>query len=100
MKEFITSATSLALSMGVFGLQVISDVMRNDEAPGRKTPAVRALDAVSDSAVDQFGPSLRATFRALDNIQRGITSMAFSTMSPLMSEMPGENPRPTFKTTV
>lgn len=77
MKEFVTSLSSLTLSMSVFGLQVLADVVRSDGTDRRQAPAVKALDAVSGSAVAQFDPSLRAAFRVLDTVQRGVTSIAF-----------------------
>src|ERR1035441_2084596 len=81
MKEFVTSFSRFMHSMPVFGLQLMSDLLRPDDPPGRKGPAVRALDAVADSAVEQLDPSLRSAFRALDNVQRGGTSLALDRKS-------------------
>ena len=93
MKEFVTSFSRFMLSMPVFGLQLMSDLLRPDDPPGRKGPAVRALDAVADSAVEQLDPSLRSAFRALDNVQRGVTSLAFSVLRT-PNNVPGETARP------
>ena len=96
MKELVTSFSRLTLSMSVFSVQLLSDLVKPEDGPGRKTPAVRALDAVSGSAVDQFDPTLRATFQALDNVQRGVTSLAFGLLWPLRGAAP-ERERSTFK---
>jgi hypothetical protein len=82
MKEFAKSFASLSLGMSILGFQLLGQLLTPNEEDEPKGPATRALDSVTDATVDQLGPTLRATFRALDNVQRGLTAVAFNSLLP------------------
>lgn len=93
MKEFVKSLSSLTLGMSVFGVQLLADMFELTPADEytraeQKAAATRALDSVAHAAVDQCGPVLRGTFYALDNLQRGMTALAFNVLSALRSDRP------------
>jgi hypothetical protein len=80
MKEFAKSFVSLGLGMSIFSLQLLSEMLQPNEGDGPKGAPTRALDSITDATVDQLGPTLRATFRVLDNVQRGMTAVAFNAL--------------------
>jgi hypothetical protein len=82
MKEFVQSFTSLTLGLSVFSLQLLGDMLTPAGPGAHKAPATGALDSVTHATAEQFGSTLRATFRALDNVQRGATSLTFNILWP------------------
>lgn len=82
MREFVKSVSSLGLGMSFLGLQLMQDMLTPSGEGERKSPATRTLDSVVNATAEQFGSTLRATFRAVDNVQRGITGIAFDALWP------------------
>lgn len=82
MREFVKSVSSFGLGMSFLGLQLMQDMLTPREEGERKSPATRTLDSVVNATAEQFGSTLRATFRAVDNVQRGITGIAFDALWP------------------
>jgi len=76
MREFFQSCASLAFSMSLLTVEMLDNIawMDRDELRGSAT---KAVDAVSGAAVDQLGPRLQSTFRALNDIQRGAVGIMF-----------------------
>src|SRR5689334_5538565 len=76
MRDFFQSCTTLAFSMSLLGLELTDEITSMDSGRVR-TAATRAVDAVSNAAVGQLGPRLGATFRTLNDVQRGMAGMMF-----------------------
>jgi len=85
MREFVKSSSSLMLALSLFGLkQIGSLVTPRDQPAGR---AAKAMNSITNATVDQFGETLRGTFRAFDNMQRGLIGVGFSFCQPFWSAM-------------
>ena len=76
MREFFQSCTTLAFSLSLLGLELTDEITSMDSGRVR-TAATRAVDAVSNAAAGQLGPRLGATFRSLNDVQRGMAGMMF-----------------------
>ena len=74
MRELTKSMTSYAWAMSLFGLQQMVNVFR----PGK---AAESFNNVTKATEDQFGDALKATFRAGDNLQKGIVDMTFGVLT-------------------
>jgi hypothetical protein len=74
MREFTKSMTSYTWAMSLFGLQQMINVFR----PGK---ASDSFNNVTKATEDQFGDALRATFRAGDNLQRGLVDITFGVLT-------------------
>lgn len=93
MREFIQAVSGFTVSMSFLGLQLAADLLTPPERGQRKGPAAKRLEAVTNATAEQFGSTLRATFGAADNIQRGVTGLLFDMMWPFdrSRERPGRN---------
>ena len=80
MKEFAKSFASLSLGMSILGFQLLGEILTPHEEDEAKGAATRALDSITDATIDQLGPTLRVAFRVFDNVQRGITAVAFESL--------------------
>ena len=76
MREFLQSCTTLAFSLSLLSLEMV-DEMTSLESHEFRGAATRAVDSVSNAALDQLGPRLRTTFRALNDVQRGAVGIMF-----------------------
>jgi hypothetical protein len=74
MREFVKSMTSYTLATSVFGLQTMINVFR----PGRAT---ESFNNVTKATEDEFGDAFKATFRAGDNLQRGLVDLTFGVLT-------------------
>ena len=74
MREFTKSMTSYTWAMSLFGLQQMVNVFR----PAKAT---QAFINVTKATEDQFGEALRATFRAGDNLQKGLVDVTFGLLT-------------------
>ena len=70
MREFTKSMTSYTWAMSMFGIQQMVNIFR----PGRAT---ESFNNVTKAAEDEFDDAMKATFRAGDNLQRGLVDMTF-----------------------
>jgi len=70
MREFTKSMTSYTWAMSLFGLQQMVNIFR----PGKATDS---FNHVTKATEDQFGDALKATFRAGDNLQKGLVDVTF-----------------------
>jgi hypothetical protein len=82
MRDFFQSVSTFTFSMSLLGVSVL-DKLTSTEPSEYKDLATKTLDAVSSTAVDQLGPRLRSTFRALDDVQRGVVGIMFDLFSDL-----------------
>jgi hypothetical protein len=74
MREFTRSVTSYTWAMSMFGVQQMINVFR----PGRGTDS---FNNVTKAAEAEFDDALKATFRAGDNLQRGLVDMTFGVLT-------------------
>lgn len=74
MREFTKSMTSYSWAMSMFGLQQVINVFR----PERATDS---FNNVTKAAEEQFDNALKATFRAGDNLQKGLVDMTFGVLT-------------------
>ena len=71
MRDFTKAMTSYMWAMSLFGVQQMFNAFR----PGK---ASESFDNVTHATEDEFGDAMRATFRAGDNLQRGLVDLTFS----------------------
>ena len=74
MREFTKSMTSYTWAMSMFGLQQVINVFR----PERATDS---FNNVTKAAEEEFDNALKATFRAGDNLQKGLVDMTFGVLT-------------------
>lgn len=74
MREFTKSMTSYTWAMSLFGLQQMVNVFR----PGKAT---ESFNNVTKATNDEFGEAVKATFRAGDNLQRGLVDVTFGVLT-------------------
>ena len=74
MRELTKSMTSYAWAMSLFGLQQMVNVFR----PGKAT---ESFNNVTKATEDEFGDALKATFRAGDNLQKGVVDVTYGVLT-------------------
>lgn len=74
MRDFTKSMTSYTWAMSLFGLQQMINIFR----PGK---ASESFNNVTKATEDQFGDALKATFRAGDNLQKGLVDITFGVLT-------------------
>jgi len=70
MREFTKSMMSYTWAMSLFGVQQMVNAFRPSKA-------TESFDNVTKATREEFGEALRATFRAGDNLQRGLVDLTF-----------------------
>jgi hypothetical protein len=73
MRDFTKSVTGYTWAMSLFGVQQIVNIF----SPKKAT---EAFNSVSKATEDQFGQALKATFRAGDNLQKGVVDATFEVL--------------------
>jgi hypothetical protein len=76
MREFFQSCSTFAFTMSLLSVELIDKITSMGSGELRDAPT-KALDAVSNAAVDQLGPRLRSTFRGLNEVQRAVAGIIF-----------------------
>ena len=74
MREFTKSMTSYSWAMSLFGLQQMVNVFRPRKA-------TESFNNVTKATEEQFGEALKATFRAGDNLQKGLIDVTFGILT-------------------
>ena len=74
MKEFTKSLFSFGLAVSFFGLKQVENILLGSSE--RKGPA-KSLDHVTAATTAELSGTLESTFRATDNLQRGIVGLVF-----------------------
>jgi hypothetical protein len=82
MREFTKSLFSYSLAASLFSLQQLQNLTTARREKEKEDPATKAFRSATKAAVDQFGGTLKSTFQALDNVQRGVISLGFSFVTP------------------
>jgi len=81
MRELTKSLFSCSLALSLFTLKQAQNLLTPAGSGEDAHPARKAFDAVTHSTTDQFGETLGSAFKMLDNLQRGLTGLAFSLMT-------------------
>jgi hypothetical protein len=71
MREFTKSMMSYTWAMSLFGVQQMFNSLRPSKA-------TESFDNVTEATEEEFGDALKATFRAGDNLQKGMVDLTFS----------------------
>lgn len=82
MREFTKSMTTYTWAMSLFGLQQMINVFR----PGRAT---ESFNNIAKATEEEFGDAFKATFRAGDNLQRGLVDVTFGVLTLGMFDRSG-----------
>ncbi|HEV3036566.1 MAG TPA: hypothetical protein VHA33_02145 [Candidatus Angelobacter sp.] len=81
MRELTKSVISFSLAASLLGMkQAVGMLMPQGRSSGQ--PTSNALDAVTQTAVSQLGPSLQRIFRTGDNLQRGMVNAMLGIFDP------------------
>ena len=80
MREFVKSSFSLGIALSLLAVKQTRNLFGSDG--NERGLAPRSLDAISSTTVDQLGGTLRNTFSALDNLQRGLVEIGFAFIFP------------------
>jgi len=75
VNEFFKSFSSLSLALALFPVKQIESILTTDGGDYEHGPATEAMDSITHAVVNQFGGTLKATFSALDNLQRGVIAL-------------------------
>jgi hypothetical protein len=89
MREFTKSMGSLMLALSLFGLKQMQNIVTPRERGARRGPGAKAFDSVTHATTDQFGETLRATFRVMDNVQRSVIGLTFGMFLPFLGSTSG-----------
>lgn len=80
MRDFAKSMMSYTWAMSVFGMQQLAHLL----LPGEGRSMCEATDSfgrLTSATTEQLGGGLKATFRAGDQLQRGVMDLMFSAMT-------------------
>jgi hypothetical protein len=80
MREFTKSMMSYTWAMSVFGMQQMVNIL-TPQGQGQEHPATRAFRNVAECTEEEMGGVMRATYRAGDNIQRGLVDVMFGLLT-------------------
>lgn len=80
MREFTKSMMSYTWAMSVFGMQQMVNIL-TPQGQGQQHPATRAFNNVAQCTEEEMGGVMRATYRAGDNIQRGMVDLMFGMLT-------------------
>jgi hypothetical protein len=81
MREFTKSMMSYTWAMSLFGVQQMISIMTPQGQQQQEHPATHAFNEVAGAVEEQLGDILSSTYRAGDNVQRGMVDLAFSFMT-------------------
>ena len=80
MREFTKSMMSYGWAMSLFGVQQMVNIL-TPQGQQQQHPATEAFNEVADATREQMGDVLKSTYRAGDNVQRGMVDVMFSVMT-------------------
>jgi tRNA A37 threonylcarbamoyladenosine dehydratase len=78
MRQFTKSMMSYTWAMSLFGVQQAVNIFRPRGGGQQTHPSTEAFNNVTEATEDEFSDTLKATFRAGDNLQRGMVDLMFS----------------------
>jgi hypothetical protein len=76
VREFTKAAISYGWSTTCFQMQQLVNLLSMDPET-QNSSATTAFNAVAEATAAQLGPTMRATYRAGDAMQRGVVNMMF-----------------------
>jgi hypothetical protein len=82
MKEFMKSMFGCSLALSLFGLKQMANILTPSERGAYRGPATKAFDSVTHCTIGQFGSTMRSTFSAVNNLQRGMVDVMFGMLFP------------------
>src|SRR5215216_2480572 len=80
MREFTKSMMSYSWAMSLFGVQQMLNVL-TPQGRQQTHPATSAFDNVTQAVEEDLNGVIKATFRAGDNIQRGLVDLTFNALT-------------------
>lgn len=80
MREFTKSMMSYTWAMSVFGMQQMVNMLTPQEQ-SQEHPATRAFKNVAECTEEEMAGAMRATYRAGDNVQRGLVDVMFGVLT-------------------
>jgi hypothetical protein len=94
VQELAKSFSSAVLALSFFGWKQAQTLLGGISKDGRIDRTAAAMNVLRNTAIDQFGEDLRATYHAVDNLQRGLITLAFSALTPrwAASRYPDDRP--------
>jgi hypothetical protein len=81
MRELTKSMMSYTWATSLLGVQQMVNLLTPQQGQRQSHPATETFNNVAQCTVEQMGGVMRATFRAGDNIQRGMVDMMFGMMT-------------------
>jgi hypothetical protein len=81
MREFTKSMMSYTWAVSMFGVQQMVNMLSPRGMGQQNHPATDAFNNAAQCNAEQMGDAMRATFRAGDNIQRGLVDLTFGLMT-------------------
>lgn len=82
MREFTKSIFGCSLALSLFGLKQMANILTPRERGEHRGQATKAFDSVTECTKGQFGSTLRSTFSAVNNLQRGVVDLMFGMLFP------------------
>lgn len=82
MRELLKSFSSLSLALMLLPIKQMENALAPRGPDESRGPSVKTMDAITNTILDQYGGTLRATFSALDNVQRGAIEMGLALAWP------------------
>jgi hypothetical protein len=80
MREFTKSMMSYSWAMTVFGAQQVLNIF-SPQGQQQQHPATEAFNHVAQATREEMGDMMKATYRAGDNLQRGMVDLMFSALT-------------------
>jgi len=80
MREFTKSMLSYTWATSLFGAQQMLNLL-SAQGSRREHPATEGFNSAARCNVEQMGDTLRATFRAGDNVGRGLVDLTFGVLT-------------------
>jgi len=82
MREFTKSMFGCSLALSLFAIKQMANILTPRQRGEHRGPATKAFDSVAHCTKDQFGSTLRSTFSAMNNLQRGVVDLMFGMLFP------------------
>jgi haloalkane dehalogenase len=77
MRDFTKNLFSFSWALSLFGARQLGSLLNPQQTLQGAPDAAKAFDSVTDAVVDQFGNSLRQTFKAGDKAQEQMVDLLF-----------------------
>jgi hypothetical protein len=83
------SVFSYSLATTFFCLKQFDNMLSPSPPERLKAPVIESLDALTSATTAQLGETLKDTFHAADNLQRGLVELTFSMIFPFAGSILG-----------